>query len=128
MVYGIAADLTALLHLGFVLFVVFGGLLVLRRPKMAWAHIPVAAWGALVEFAGLVCPLTPLENRLRQAGGEVGYRGGFIENYIIPLIYPAGLTREIQILLGVAVLLINVSIYGFLLVRWRRRAGNRTEE
>jgi len=119
--YGFAADLVAVLHFVFILFVVFGGLLVIRRPKAAWAHIPTAVWGVLIEFTGLICPLTPLENRLRRAGGEAGYGGGFIEHYLIPLIYPAGLTRELQVLLGVAVLLINVSFYGFILVRWRRK-------
>lgn len=121
MIYAIAADLTAILHFVFVLFVVFGGLLVIRRMKAAWAHVPVAVWGALVEFTGLICPLTPLENRLRRAGGEAGYSGGFVEHYLIPLIYPAGLTREIQVLLGVALLLFNISIYGFIIVRWRRK-------
>lgn len=119
--YGFAADLVVVLHFAFILFVVFGGLLVFRWPKAAWTHVPTAVWGALIEFTGLICPLTPLEKWLRLAGGETGYGGGFIEHYLIPMIYPAGLTREIQVLLGVAVLLINVSIYGCVIVRWRRR-------
>lgn len=119
--YRIAADLAVVVHLLFILLVVFGGLLAVRWPKAAWLHVPAAAWGTLVEFSGLYCPLTPLENWLRRAGGEAGYRGGFIQHYLVPLIYPDGLTREIQVLLGVAVLLINLSIYGYIFFRWRRR-------
>lgn len=119
--YRIAADLAVIVHFLFILLVVFGGLLAVRWPRAAWLHIPAAMWGALVEFTGLYCPLTPLENWLRRAGGEAGYRGGFIQHYLVPLIYPDGLTREIQVLLGVAVLLINLSIYGYIFFRWRRR-------
>ncbi len=120
MIYRVAADLTVALHFCFILLVVLGGLLVLRWPKAAWVHLPAATWGALVEFTGFYCPLTPLENWLRRAGGEAGYSGGYIEHYLIPLIYPDGLTRELQILLGTAVVLINVVIYGFV-IRNRRR-------
>lgn len=121
MIYKIAADSVAVLHFVFILFVVFGGLLVIRYSKAAWAHLPAAVWGALIEFTGLICPLTPLENLLRRASGEAGYSGGFIKHYLIPLIYPAGLTREIQIMLGAAVVLINVAIYGCIIYRWSRR-------
>jgi len=120
MIYRIGADLVLLVHFLFVLYVVFGGLLVLRWPRSAWVHLPSAAWGAIVEFTGWFCPLTPLENRLRHAGGEAGYEGGFIEHHLIPLIYPDGLTPQIQFRLGLAVSLINLAVYGCILVRWFR--------
>ncbi|MCY1282373.1 hypothetical protein D9M68_270450 [compost metagenome] len=122
MIYKIAADAVLLLHLAFILFVVVGGLLVLQWPRLALLHLPAVAWGATVEFLHLVCPLTPLENRLRLAAGEQGYRGGFIEHYLVPLIYPAGLTPGIQLWLGTLVLLLNLVPYGLLLNRllWRR--------
>jgi hypothetical protein len=101
-----------------VLFVVLGGLLVLRWPWVAFLHLPAAAWGALIEFGGWVCPLTPLEQSLRRSAGDAGYSGGFIEHYILPLLYPSALTRQIQVLLGVLVLAINLAVYGLLL--WRR--------
>ncbi len=118
----LAADAVALLHLAFVLFVVFGGLPVWRWPRLAWLHLPAAGWGALVEFAGLTCPLTPLENALRRAVGEAGYAGGYIDHYLWPLLYPAGLTREGQWALGAGVLILNGAVYGALLVRRHRRA------
>src|SRR5512140_595474 len=100
------ADVIVVIHFGFVLFVVFGAILVLRTPRLAWAHLPAAAWGALIEFAGWICPLTPLEVALRRRGGNAagGYSGGFIEHYLIPVLYPGGLTRGIQVTLGVVVL------------------------
>ncbi len=107
----IVADLLVLLHLAFILFVLFGGLLVLRWRRLLWLHLPVVAWGAAIEFVGWVCPLTPLENRLRAAAGDAGYGGGFIEHYLIPLIYPADLTRELQWLLGAVVLVVNAVVY-----------------
>jgi hypothetical protein len=126
--YRIAADLAVVAHLAFILFVFLGGLLVLRWPRAAWAHIPAAAWGVLVEVGGFYCPLTPLENRLRQAGGEAGYDGGFVEHYLLPVLYPDGLTREIQLLLGLAVLLANLAVYGVILHRWLGwRAGGAPE-
>lgn len=115
-----AADLLVLLHFGFVLFVGLGGLLVLRWPRVAWLHVPAALWGIAIEFAGWVCPLTPLEQQLRLAAGLASYQGGFIEHYILPLLYPVGLTRSMQWMLGLAVLLINGGIYGYLL--YKRRA------
>ena len=115
----LTADAVALLHLAFVLFVVFGGLLVWRWPRLAWLHLPAAAWGALIEFAGWMCPLTPLENYLRQVIGQAGYAGGFIDHYLWPLLYPTGLTREWQWVLGGAVIALNGAGYGLLL---RRRA------
>ena len=117
----LAADALVLLHLLFILFVLAGGLLALRWPRLALLHLPAAAWGAAVELLHLYCPLTPLENRLRQAAGQAGYDGGFVEHYLIPLIYPAGLTPQLQIWLGGGVLLVNGIIYAWLLARLSRR-------
>ena len=97
MLYRIVADLVVALHFAFVLFVVFGGVLVLKWKRSALVHIPAALWGVVIEFAGWVCPLTPLENWLREKGGAAGYRGSFVEHYLEPLLYPAALTRELQI-------------------------------
>ena len=113
----VAADLVVVAHLGFILFVVFGGLLALRWRVFAWFHIPVAVWGVLIEFGRWICPLTPLENYLRRASGTAGYGGGFIDHYLIPVIYPVVLNRGIQIILGVAVLVLNVVIYFFVFKR-----------
>ena len=112
-----AADGVVLLHFVFIIFVVLGGLVVWRRPRLMWLHIPAAAWGAFIELSGRMCPLTPLENRLRFAAGEIGYSGGFIEEYLIPVVYPDELTRWVQISLGVVVVLINLVVYGLLFVR-----------
>jgi hypothetical protein len=119
MIYRLLADATVLVHLTFVLFVVFGGFLALRWVRVAWVHVPAAIWGALIEFADWPCPLTPLENWLRARGGEAGYEVGFVERYITAAIYPEGLPRHVQILLGVGVIIINVIAYG--LFAWRRR-------
>jgi hypothetical protein len=113
----LAADFVVLLHLTFILFVVLGGLVVFRWPRFMWLHIPAAAWGAFIELTGRLCPLTPLENRLRIAAGETGYSGGFIEEYLIPVVYPGGLTRWVQISLGVGVVVINLVFYGLLVAR-----------
>lgn len=115
MLISLAADLLVALHLVFILFVVFGGLLVLRWRWVAWLHLPAVVWGALIEFNHWVCPLTPLENRLREWAGEVGYTHSFIEEYIAPIVYPIGLTPHIQIYLGVGVIAINLVIYAALL-------------
>jgi hypothetical protein len=120
LIYRTLADLILALHLVFVLFVVLGGLLVLRWPRAAWLHIPAAIWGVLIEYTGWICPLTPLENSLRTRGGEAGYNGGFIEHYIQPLLYPAGLTRSTQVVLGSLVLVLNLTAYGIALSRMRR--------
>jgi len=114
------ADLVVAIHFAFVLFVVMGALLVLRWPRCAWVHLPAAAWGVLIEYAGWVCPLTPLEQWLRRAGGERAYQGGFVEHYIVPLLYPLGLTRGTQWVLGTIVLAVNVAVYGAVVVRRRR--------
>lgn len=118
MMYRVLADLVLVFHLGFIVFVVLGGFLGLRWRWMPWLHLPAVVWGVALEFYGWICPLTPLENRLRRASGAVGYEGGFIEHYILPIIYPKGLTHEIQIALGAGVLVVNVAVYAIL---WRRR-------
>ena len=117
------ADLVFLTHLAFILFVILGGLLVLRWRLVAWAHLPAVAWGAGIEFFGWVCPLTQLEASLRSASGGAGYSGGFIERYLVPVIYPAELSRELQFMLGCALVVFNVIVY---LLVWRR-AGRRSE-
>ena len=117
MVYRLLADFVVVAHGAFILFVVLGSLLVFRWRWMAWVHLPAAAWGAAVEFFGWFCPLTHLEQFLRHASGAAGYSGGFIEHYLIPIIYPAGLTREVQLLLGCAVVAVNLFAY---LTIWRR--------
>ncbi len=122
MIQSIAADALLVLHALFVLFVVLGSALVLRWPKMAYLHVPCVLWGAGIEFAGAICPLTPWEQRLRLAAGEAGYSGGFIEHYLLPLIYPPGLTYTVQLVLGGAVLAINLAAYGYLFHRARRSA------
>ena len=118
--YRLAADLVLAIHFAFVAFVAVGALMVLRWPRLAMVHLPVAVYGALVEFIGFVCPLTPLENALRRHAGETGYSGGFIDHYITAAIYPAGLTRHVQVVLGLGVLVVNGVAYGILLHRWRR--------
>lgn len=105
------ADLVVLIHFLFILFVVLGGLLVLHWQRLAWLHLPAVVWGVLIEAMGWICPLTPLENALRRSAGEAGYAQGFIAEYLLPVIYPAGLTREIQWLLGALVLLVNLLVY-----------------
>ena len=115
----LAAQLVVLLHLAFILFVVFGALLVLRWPRLAWLHLPAVIWATLIEFFGGICPLTPWENQLRRIAGESGYSGGFIEEYLLPIIYPAELTRELQIGLGIGVLAINLLLYGSVYLRRR---------
>ncbi len=117
MSYRLLADLTVLLHGAFIVFVVFGGWLAWRWRWLAWVHVPCAAWGAMVELVGWVCPLTPLENAFRARAGEAGYRGGFIEHYVVPAIYPAGLTRAQQMVLGATVVAINVVAYVLLIRR-----------
>jgi hypothetical protein len=122
LIYRGLADLVLVVHLAFVLFVVLGGLLVLRWPKLAWLHLPAAIWGVLIEYTGWICPLTPLENSLRMRGGEAGYSGGFIQHYIQPVLYPAGLTRSTQIVLGSIALILNIVAYGVVISRMRSRS------
>lgn len=114
MLANLLANGVLLLHLAFIVFAVFGGLLVLRRRWLAWLHVPAMLWAAAVEMAGWVCPLTPLENRLLATAGRTGYSGGFIEHYIANLIYPQGLTRDIALGAGIVLLLLNGLIYTIL--------------
>jgi hypothetical protein len=123
-IYGNLATLVVLFHFAFLLFVMFGGLLVLRWPRVVWLHIPCFFWGSWIEVSGGICPLTPLENRLRRAAGESEYVGSFIEHYILPVMYPAGLTRTVQLVLAVGLVALNVGIYAWVVRRWRR-ARNR---
>jgi hypothetical protein len=109
--YQAAAAAIAGLHLAFILFVFLGGLLVLRWPKLAWVHVPAATWGMLIEFFGWWCPLTKWENHFLRLAGQAGYDGGFVAHYIMPIIYPPGLTRGMEIAIGLLVLIINVSVY-----------------
>ena len=118
--YGIFADGVLLIHLAFILFVVMGAFLVLRWRWIIWLHVPAVLWGAYVEFSGRICPLTPLEVLLRERAGEGGYEGGFIEHYVTAWIYPDGLTKEVQIGLGLFVLTLNVIAYWLILRRARR--------
>lgn len=120
MLYRFTADLLVLLHLFFILFVVAGGFAAFKWPWMAFLHLPTAIWGALIEYRNWVCPLTPLENRLRQLAGDDGYNEGFIEHYILPLVYPPGLTRDVQMTLGTIVVVINLLVYGTLIYRLLR--------
>ena len=122
MIPRLAADSVLVAHLAFIVFVLVGGLLVLRRPIWAALHLPAVAWGAFAELTGTLCPLTPLENSLRRAAGAAGYEGGFIEHYMLPLIYQAGLTPRVQIVLGLVVLLVNVPVYA---LAWQRRKRER---
>jgi hypothetical protein len=117
MIYSILADFVIAIHFLFIVFVTIGALLVLKWRRIAIIHLAAACWGALIMFKGWICPLTPLENRLRKAAGHSGYEGGFIEHYLLPIIYPSGLTREIQIWLGAGVIVINLVLYGIVLYK-----------
>ena len=126
MIFRLGADVVVLAHLSFVVFVVVGGFLVLRWPKLIYLHIPAALWGAWIEFAGWICPLTPWENALRRMAGDAGYEGGFIEHYLLSVLYPRGLTTQIQVLLGTAVVAVNVLAYT-LYWRLRRHPSHETK-
>ncbi len=119
MFYRVLADIVVMTHFAFILFAVLGGFLVLRWKRWAWLHVPAFVWAALISFAGWICPLTPLEIWLRERGGAIAYRSGFIEHYILPVVYPPTdvLTRPVQIVLGFLVLGINLGIYGLVLRR-----------
>lgn len=124
-VYGLLADAVVVVHFLFVVFVVVGGLLALRWPRAAWVHLPAAAWGAAIEIWGWICPLTPLEKRLRVLAGEAAYEGGFIQTYLLSALYPEGLTREVQLALAAGVFIVNFVVYGIVVWHWRRRSGRR---
>jgi hypothetical protein len=117
----VLADLLVLIHFAFVLFVAAGALLVLRWPRLAFAHLPAALWGAWIEFSGRICPLTPMEKSLRLRAGQDAYAGDFVDHYVLPILYPVGLTREAQLALGALVVAVNLVIYGILVRRLRRQ-------
>lgn len=117
------ADLVVVAHFAFVVFAVAGGLAVLWRSWIAWLHVPAALWSGVVNLAGWLCPLTPLENVFRHRAGLAGYEGGFIEHYILPVLYPAGMTRGVALTAGVCVLAWNVIVYAVVIRRLRRRRG-----
>lgn len=121
-IYGNLATLVVLAHFAFILFVMFGGFLALRWRWAPWVHIPCFLWGSGIEVTGGICPLTPLENRLRLAAGEAPYMGTFIEQYILPVMYPAGLTRTVQLVLAVGLVVLNVAVYAWV-IRRRRLAA-----
>lgn len=112
--------LVVLVHFAFVVFVVVGVIFVMRWPRLVWFHVPAVIWGLLIEFAGVICPLTPLEKWFRSLAGQEVYQGGFINHYIMPVLYPEGLTRDTQIVLGVLLAVINIAGYLWLLARRRR--------
>ena len=111
------ADLVVIIHLSFVAFVIAGGLLALKWRQFAYIHIPAVGWAVVVEIMGWVCPLTPVEIWLRENAGEKGYTTGFIEHYILPVLYPAELTRTVQLILGILLLSLNVAIYSWIVFR-----------
>jgi Protein of Unknown function (DUF2784) len=125
MLFGALADVVVLLHLGFIAFVLAGGLLALRWRRVAWVHVPAAVWGTAIEIGGWICPLTPLENSLRVAAGAQGYSGSFVEHYVLPLVYPSSLSRFTQLVLAAIVLVLNLLVYGVAWHRTRRRQGRR---
>jgi Protein of Unknown function (DUF2784) len=115
------ADAVLLLHGLFIVWVLFGGLAVIARPWLAWLHLPAVAWAVWISWSGSYCPLTPLEQSLRRAAGQAGYEGGFIEHYLTAMIYPQGLTMNLQLLFGAVVLGINLALYAVAIARAARR-------
>jgi hypothetical protein len=128
MIERILADGVVILHFGFILFVGFGGFLLLRRKWAAILHLPAVVWAAAIEFRHGICPLTPLEQQLLRAAGEAGYSGSFIEHYLIPIIYPAGLDERLQYVLGTLVIVVNLAVYGWVLFRLRHGSGQRSSD
>ncbi len=122
--YSLAADALVILHLAFIVFVMLGGLLLLKWRWLIFLHLPAVVWGTLVELRGWLCPLTPLEQHFRTLAGETGYSDGFVQHYLLPLIYPAGLTRDVQTILAVVVLATNLVIYAVVYVKYRRSRHN----
>lgn len=121
MAYGWLADMVVVIHAAFVVFAVAGGALVLWRPWIAWLHIPAAAWAAFIEFAGWICPLTPLENALRARAGGTSYSGGFVQHYLLRALYPSGLTESVRWILGLLVVAVNIAFYVAVMRRHRTR-------
>ena len=126
MIYKILADSVVIFHLLFIIFALLGGLLILWRSWFVFVHLPTVVWITLIEFAGWICPLTPLENHLRNLSDSSAYPGGFIDHYLLPIVYPAGLTPHIQVILGLLAILVNVVIYIF--VCWRKRKTRNMKE
>jgi len=125
MIAGLAADIILLVHLGFIVFVALGGFLVIKWHNIAFLHIPCALWGVLIAFGGWICPLTPLEMYFRQLAGQAGYNGGFIDHYVMPIVYPVDLTRRMQIAFGVTLIAVNLLVYARVLVNRTRRGNGR---
>jgi hypothetical protein len=124
-IYSIAADLLVVLHLGFIVFVVLGGLLVYKWPRVMFVHLPAVIWAVLLELNSWLCPLTPWEQQLRQLAGENGYAGGFIAHYLLPVIYPPGLDPPTQLMLAIFVIVVNLLAYGGLFLRQAFRSTRR---
>lgn len=120
--YSVAADALVIAHLAFIMFVMLGGLLLLKWPRCIYLHLPAVAWGTLVELRGWLCPLTPLEQHYRALAGETGYSGDFVQHYLLPLIYPAGLTRDVQTILAMCVITVNLVIYAVIYVQYQRNS------
>ena len=125
MFYHLVADLVVFIHLVFIFFAVLGALLILKFRRILWLHLPAFFWAVWIEFSGGICPLTPLENWLRIRGGQGGYSGDFVETYLMPVIYPRGLTRNAQIVLGLLVIVINLAIYGFIFFNLKEKTQKR---
>jgi hypothetical protein len=123
MAYNLLADGVVLIHLAFVLFAVLGALLIIRWRKVLWLHLPAAVWAAWIEFSGKICPLTPLENWLRMQGGGSGYAGDFVGHYLLPILYPSGLTPKVQFILGGVVIGVNLIIYGYVFFIRKSKGG-----
>jgi hypothetical protein len=121
MLFNVCADIVLLTHFAFVIFAVLGGFIVLWKNRAAWIHVPVVLWSSLVNLASWVCPLTPLENWFLSKAGQSGYRGGFVQHYIDPLVYPAGMPRDMELIAGISVLAWNAAIYAIVLIRRRKR-------
>ena len=121
MIYSLLADAVMLVHLSFVVFAVAGGLLVLKWLRLAWLHIPAVCWAIWIEYSGFICPLTPLEQSLRQRAGEASYSGGFITHYLGPVLYPEGLTREMQWWIAAFVLVLNLVVYLLVFIAWKKK-------
>jgi hypothetical protein len=120
MPYHLLADLVLVFHLAFIAFAAFGGLLALRYPQILWLHLPALVWGVVVQWADLICPLTPLENDMRMRSGEAVFAGGFIERFVSQLLYPENLTLELRYVLGVLLLVVNVAVYTHVMIRRSR--------
>jgi len=121
--YRLAADAMLVAHLLYIIFVVVGGLIALRARWVLWLHVPAVAWAIYVQFVGRICPLTGWENALREGAGQAGYEGGFIDHYLMPVIYPADMPVGLNYVLGSLVILVNAAVYGWLIARRRRSAG-----